>query len=94
MGQTALLEAGPIKIVLAKDRIQAINYPIMYTHLGLNINDAKMVVLKTASNFQFFAEWRRGLIRVDSPGMTQSDLTAFDWKHIPRPMWPLDDMAD
>jgi microcystin degradation protein MlrC len=92
MGQTALLEAGPIKIVLAKDRIQAINYPIMYTHLGLNINDAKMVVLKTASNFQFFTPWRKHLIRVDAPGMTQSNLQAFTWKRVPRPMYPLDEL--
>lgn len=92
MGQTVLLEAGPIKIVLAKDRIQAINYPIMYTHLGLDVNDAKMVVLKTASNFQHFAPWRKHLIRVDAPGMTQSNLEAFTWKRIPRPMYPLDDL--
>ena len=92
MGQTVLLEAGPIKIVLAKDRIQAINYPIMYTHLGLNINDAKMVVLKTASNFQYFTPWRKQLIRVDAPGMTQSNLKAFTWNRIPRPMYPLDDL--
>jgi microcystin degradation protein MlrC len=92
LGQTALLEAGPIKIVLAKDRIQAINYPLMYTHLGLNINDAKMVVLKTASNFQYFAPWRKHLIRVDAAGMTQSNLKAFTWKRIPRPMHPLDDL--
>lgn len=94
MGQTALLEVGAIKIVLAKDRIQAINYPIMYTHLGLDINDAKMVVLKTASNFQYFTPWRKHLIRVDAPGMTQSNLKAFDWKRVPRPMYPLDDMPE
>lgn len=93
MGNTVLLEAGPIKIVLAKDRLQAINYPIMYTHLGLDINDAKMVVLKTASNFQYFTPWRKQLIRVDAPGMTQSNLKAFDWKRVPRPMYPLDDLS-
>ena len=57
---------------------------------GLDIADAKMVILKTASNFQFFQRWRNDLIRVDSPGTTQSDLTAFDWKHIGRPIYPLD----
>ncbi|MFT5365942.1 MAG: microcystin degradation protein MlrC [Candidatus Latescibacterota bacterium] len=94
MGQTALLEAGPIKIVLAKDRIQAINYPIMYTHLGLDINDAKMIVLKTASNFQYFAPWRKHMIRVDAPGMTQSNLKAFNWQRIPRPIYPLDNLPE
>ncbi len=58
------------------------------------MTDAKMVVVKTASNFQFFSRWRRGLIRVDSPGTTQSDLTAFAWQHLPRPIYPLDPLTD
>ncbi len=42
------------------------------------MTDAKMVVVKTASNFQFFSRWRNGLIRVDSPGDDANpDLTAF-----------------
>jgi microcystin degradation protein MlrC len=90
MGRTALLEVGSIKIAVADSRLQAINFPEMYTHLGLEIPQAKMVVLKTASNFQHFAQWRKGLIRVDTPGMTQSDLHAFRWMRAPRPLYPLD----
>ena len=67
---------------------------MLYAHLGLDMADAKMVVVKTASNFQFFSRWRQGLIRVDSPGTTQSDLTAFQWKRIPRPTYPLDALTD
>ena len=57
---------------------------------ALDIADAKMVVLKTASNFQFFARWRKHLIRCDTPGTTQSDLRAFNWRRQPRPVYPLD----
>lgn len=92
--RTALLSVGSIRIALLDHRSFAINHPVLYTHLGLDITDAKMVVVKTASNFQFFTRWRSGLIRVDSPGTTQSDLTAFDWKRIPRPTYPLDTLAD
>ncbi|MBP87713.1 MAG: microcystin degradation protein MlrC [Planctomycetaceae bacterium] len=94
MRRTALLEVGQIRIVVLDHRSFAINHPLLYTHLGLDINDAKVVVLKTASNFHFFQHWRRGLIRVDSPGMTQSDLTAFDWKRLPRPTYPLDELEN
>lgn len=90
IGRTAVLAAGEVRIVVMELRTFAINHPILYTHLGLDIAAAKMVVVKTASNFQFFEPWRSGLIRVDSPGMTQSDLTAFNWKRIPRPMFPFD----
>ncbi len=92
--QTALLEVGEIRIALLDHRSFAVNHPVLYTHLGLDIADAKMVVLKTASNFQFFSRWRSGLIRVDSPGTTQSDLTAFRWQRIPRPNYPLDALSD
>ena len=92
--KTALLEVGSIRIVLLDHRSFAVNHPVLYAHLGLDIADAKMVVVKTASNFQFFQRWRQGLIRVDSPGTTQSDLTAFRWQRIPRPTYPLDPRAD
>ena len=92
--KTALLEVGSIRIVLLDHRSFAVNHPVLYTHLGLDIADAKMVVVKTASNFQFFSRWRSGLVRVDSPGTTQSDLTAFSWKRIPRPIYPLDKLTD
>ncbi len=92
--KTALLSVGSIRIALLDHRSFAINHPVLYQHLGLDIADAKMVVVKTASNFQFFTHWRSGLIRVDSPGTTQSDLTAFDWKRIPRPTYPLDPLTD
>lgn len=94
LGRTALLEVGQVRIVVLDQRSFAINHPVLYTHLGLEIADARIVVVKTASNFQFFSHWRTGLIRVDSPGMTQSNLTAFPWKSIPRPMYPLDDLND
>ena len=90
LGRTALLQVGSIAIALLQHRSFAINHPVLYTHLGLEIADAKMVVVKTASNFQFFERWRKELIRVDSPGTTQSDLTAFPWQRLPRPIYPFE----
>ncbi len=91
--QTALLAVGSLRIALLGHRSFAINHPVLYQHLGLDISDAQLVVLKTASNFQFFARWRKGLIRVDSAGTTQSDLRAFNWQRVPRPMYPLDEIT-
>lgn len=88
--RTALLEVGNVRIVVLDHRSFAINHPILYIHLGLDVSAAKLVVVKTASNFQFFRPWSKAIIRVDSPGMTQSDLTAFDWQRLPRPIYPLD----
>jgi len=93
LGRTALLQVGSIFIALLQQRCFAINHPVLYSHLGLEIAEAKMVVVKTAGNFQFFRRWRKELIRVDSPGTTQSDLTAFQWKRLPRPIYPLDPLT-
>lgn len=94
LGRTALIAAGPVRLVLLEQRSFAINHPILYEHHNIDVASARAVVVKTASNFQFFAQWRNDLIRVDAPGMTQSDLTAFNWKHAPRPMYPLDDVGE
>ncbi len=94
IGPTALIAIGNIRLVLQTRRSFAVSQPILYTHLGLDVSDAKMVVVKTASNFQFFERWTKKMIRVDSPGTTQSDLTAFTWKNLPRPIHPLDDLQE
>lgn len=92
--RTARLQVGGVQIALLDHRSFAINHPVLYSHLGIEVDAAKLVVLKTASNFQFFARWRSELIRVDSAGTTQSNLRAFDWKRIPRPTWPLDPLDE
>jgi len=94
VGKAVLFEAGNIRIILLSNRTYAINQPILYTHLGLKIEDAKIIVLKTGSNFQYFDSWKEELIRVNSPGATQSDLKAFPWTKLPRPIFPLDRMPE
>ena len=94
LGRTALIECGAVRIALMDHRSFGVNHPLLYTHLGIDISDAKLVVLKTASNFQFFARWRKQLIRVDTPGTTQSNLAAFEWKNLPRPIDPFEEIAD
>jgi microcystin degradation protein MlrC len=92
IGRTARIDLGAVQLVLAEFRSWGLNLPILYTRLGLDIADAGMIVAKTASNFHFFDRWRKGLIRVNSPGLTQSNLRAFEWTRARRPLWPLDDL--
>ncbi|MEX2562426.1 MAG: hypothetical protein WD358_04145 [Nitriliruptoraceae bacterium] len=55
-----------------------------------NRDEIRAVVVKTASDFQYFAPYTSELIRVDTPGHTQSRVTDFDWQRLPRPIFPLD----
>jgi len=92
MGRTVLLEVGNIKIVVSERRGIGGNHPVVYRRFGLEPSEAKMVVLKTASNFQYYSPMMSELIRVDSPGLTTSHLDQLTWTRIPRPMYPLDEL--
>ena len=94
MGRAVLLEVGTIKIVASEQSGIGGNHPIVYRHFGLEPGDAKMIVLKTASNFQGYDGLVSEVIRVDTPGMTMSHLEEFDWVRLPRPIYPLDDLRE
>jgi len=92
MGRTALLEAGAIKIVVSEYRGIGGNHPAVYRRFGIEPAEAKMVVLKTASNFQYYKEMTSAVLRVDSPGLTSSHLERFPWRKLPRPIYPFDEL--
>ena len=53
-----------------------------------------MVVVKTASNWQFYDAWLSEVVRVDTPGATTSHLEQLPWQYLPRPIYPLDSLPD
>ena len=68
--------------------------PAFYHHFDIDPSTYKMAVVKTASNFQHFAPMSSEVIRADTQGPTQSEITALPWQRIPRPVFPLDEMTD
>jgi microcystin degradation protein MlrC len=92
MGRSVLFEAGSIKIVVSEYRGIGGNHPVVYRRFGVEPAQAKMVVLKTASNFQYYGDMTSEVIRVDTPGATMSHMDRFHWQHIQRPIYPLDDI--
>jgi len=93
MGRAVLLEIGSVRVVVSEKRGIGGNHPIVYEHFGLDPGEAKMVVVKTASNWQYYQQWISEVIRVDTPGATTSHLEELDWAHLPRPIYPLDDLV-
>jgi microcystin degradation protein MlrC len=92
MGRRALLEIDNVRLVVTTNVGIAGNHPIVYRSFGLEPATAKIVVVKTASNFQFYADMTSQVIRVDSFGHTMSQIDEFEWKHLPRPIYPLDEL--
>jgi microcystin degradation protein MlrC len=90
-GPTVALEVDNVMLVVSARSGPAGSAPIHYTGLGIDVDAYDAAVLKTASNFQFWTEdLSTNLIRVNTPGPTQSDVVDLPWSRIPRPMYPLD----
>ncbi|MBT4981273.1 MAG: M81 family metallopeptidase, partial [Gemmatimonadetes bacterium] len=80
LGQAVLLAVGAIRILVTEKRGIGGNHPSVYEHFDIDLADAKMVVLKTASNWQFYQQWISEVIRVDTPGGTTSHLEELPWQ--------------
>lgn len=94
MGRTVLLEVGSIKMVISENRGIGGNHPIVYRRFGVEPAEAKLVVLKTASNFQYYRSMTSQVLRVDTPGLTTSHLDQLNWVRLPRPIYPLDELPE
>ena len=93
MGRAVVFDVGPLTLLISELRGVAGNLPDVYRALGVEPSDYKIAVLKTASNFQYFASITAQVIRVDTRGPGQSDVFGLPWKRIPRPIYPLDQTA-
>jgi microcystin degradation protein MlrC len=93
MGRTVVFEVGPVTLLISELRGVAGNLPEVYRAFGVEPTRYKMAVLKTASNFQYFAPIASQVIRVDTRGPGQSDVAGLPWQRIARPIYPLEDIA-
>jgi microcystin degradation protein MlrC len=94
MGRTVVFDVGPVTLLISELRGLAGNVPDVYRAFGIEPADYKMAVLKTASNFQYFAPLTSQVIRVDTTGPGQSDIMTLPWRRLPRPTYPLDPIDD
>ena len=94
MGRAVVFDVGPVTMLISELRGVAGNLPDVYRAFGVEPRDYQMAVLKTASNFQYFASITSQVIRVDTRGPGQSDVFGLPWKRIPRPVYPLEPITD
>jgi microcystin degradation protein MlrC len=95
MGPCAALQIGGVTVVVVSYRRQCAD-PVFFEMLGLDIAKARVVVVKSRGHFrggfdEFFAHEQ--IVEVDLPGLTSPMLKNFEWRRLPRPVIPLDDVA-
>ena len=90
---SAALDLGGITVAVISERVQCAD-PAFLECFGLDIGAARVVVVKSRGHFRGgFDEFFRHeqVVEVDAPGLTSPILSRFDWKHMPRPVIPIDD---
>ncbi|PMR72181.1 M81 family metallopeptidase [Halomonas heilongjiangensis] len=96
LGPSALLVLGGIQVVVISIRTQCAD-PVFLEMMGLDIARARAVVVKSRGHFragfdEFFSADQ--VIEVDTPGLTSPILSRFDFRHLPRPAFPIDSRVD
>jgi microcystin degradation protein MlrC len=90
MGDSALVEAGGVEIVLTSLRNQAMGTDL-FTQLGCDLAAKKIVVVKSSQHFQAaFSKVAKHVIYVGAPGAVTLDLRTLPYRKIRRPKWPID----
>ena len=90
LGCAVVLHVDGIDIVLNTIRQQVFS-PECFTQLGIDLAARRLVVVKSTRHFRahFDAIAARTLF-CDTPGILGSDLARLPFRHIGRPIWPLD----
>jgi len=89
---TAHIRVGEMDVLLI-GRPMSANDPEMFRHIGLEPQAKRILGLKAKNHFRAAFEPIVGrIIYVDAPGVASNRLTTFTYRHIPTPIWPLDDI--
>ncbi len=92
LGATAALDLGGITVVVGSRRKQCAD-PVFFEMLGIDVSRARTVVVKSRGHFRAgFDEFFRPeqVYEVDTPGLTSPVLDRIPFRHLPRPVFPLD----
>jgi microcystin degradation protein MlrC len=92
LGRMALLQVGGISVVAISIRQQAKDTE-MFECFGIRIAEARSVIVKSRGHFRaafdlHFPDER--IVEVDVPGLTTPILSRVPYRHVPRPIFPLD----
>ncbi len=90
MGDTAVLQIGGVTVVVPS--LPTYEYADeQFRTVGLNLDKFKFIVVKNPMNYQQAFHHAPALFDLDTPGPTTCMIRYPQWKHLDRPIYPLDD---
>jgi microcystin degradation protein MlrC len=92
MGRSAVLRQGDVRIVVTS-RSGPHFAPELFQAAGIDPFAANVLVAKSPCGFRaVYAAQAAKILVVKAPGCAPSDFWNYEYKNIPRPLWPWDDM--
>lgn len=92
MGPTAVLAIGAIRL-LVRSHPSTEWDTAMYLSQGLDPRQASLVFVKSPSHFRAtFGPLAARILLADTPGPTCGDMRCIPFRHVTRPLYPLDDI--
>jgi microcystin degradation protein MlrC len=94
-GPTAVLDLGGVTVICISKRQQCRSSDYI-TAFGIDPAACRSIVVKSRGHFRvgfqhLFPPER--ILEIDVPGLTSPNLANFEWRHLPRPVFPLDPEA-
>ena len=88
------VEAEGVYLVLTNQRAQ-VTSPEVFSQLGIDPESMDIVVVKSSQHFRAgFEPIATEIIYCDTPGTLNSNIADVAFTRVPRPIWPLDDIAE
>jgi microcystin degradation protein MlrC len=93
-GRTAVLQIGHVHLVVMERPTRQWD-PELYRSVGLEPRDSQITVVKSPAAFRAAYEpLAAQVLIVDAPGVCSPNLRALPFKHVRRPLYPLDEHTD
>jgi len=94
MGRTVVFDTGDAEIVIT-ERLQEPWDRGVFTSVGIDPTRKKYLLLKSRMYFRpVFMPIAKGMVYCDGVGVGSSDWTMFNYEHLRRPIYPLDEQFD
>jgi microcystin degradation protein MlrC len=92
MGRSAAIRIRGVDVVVSSVRQQVFSRHVFESH-GIELKDYKVIVVKSTQHFyDSFAPLGR-VVYCDLPGTCAMDFSALPYRHLMRPIWPIDDLV-
>ena len=92
MGRTAVVKAGGVEVVIASRRFQNLDLAF-FRSVGIEPTARRILVVKSSIHFRAaYGPIAKAIIEVDAPGLVSPNLSRFAFRHVRRPIFPLDDI--